>query len=134
MESDVVVLFDGTCNLCSGGVRFLIRHDPHARLRYGALQSARGQHLRNAYGVDDDVDSIIVLADGRALTHSTAAIRIGKELGGWARPLALAAGVVPVPIRDALYRFVARNRFRWFGRTEACWIPTPELNRRFLAD
>ncbi|MCC3157568.1 thiol-disulfide oxidoreductase DCC family protein [Hymenobacter sp. 15J16-1T3B] len=128
-----VILFDGVCNLCHGLVQFIIERDPQARFRFASLQSAEGQRLMPG-GINpdpDNPDSVVLIEDGRAYTHSTAILRILRRLGGgWA--LLSAAGILPRVLRDAAYRFVARNRYRWFGKQTECWLPTPELKARFL--
>ena len=130
------VLFDGVCNLCNGFVQFIIRHDAAGRYRFAALQSEAGQALLAAHGVapatlTTDPDSVVLLSGGRLYSHSTAVLRIARGLGGAWR-LAAGAEVLPRALRDAVYRFIARNRYRWFGRQESCMLPTPELKARFL--
>jgi predicted DCC family thiol-disulfide oxidoreductase YuxK len=129
-----VVLFDGVCNLCNRSVLFLIDHDPAAKFRFAAQQSPVGQELLAQFGVPtsaETADSIVLIESGRAFRDSTAVLRIVAGLGG---PWRLLGGlrIVPRPIRDLAYRFLATHRYRWFGRTEACRIPTPELRSRFL--
>ena len=131
-----LILFDGVCNLCNGFVQFVIRHDPAGRFRFAALQSAAGQAVLAAHGLDANAiatepDSVLLELDGRLYSHSGAVLRIARELGGPWR-LLLAGYVLPRPWRDAAYRFVARHRYRWFGRQESCWLPTPELKARFM--
>ncbi len=132
------ILFDGVCNLCNGFVQFLIRHDPHGRFRFAALQSEAGQTLLAAHGQPHLVaalaspDSIVLVEDHQVYTHSAAVLRIAQHLGGIWR-LAAVGWLLPRSWRDALYRYVARNRYRWFGRQESCWLPTPELRSRFLS-
>lgn len=131
-----IILFDGVCNLCNGFVQFVIQHDPAGRFRFAALQSAAGQAVLKAHGLDAATiaagpDSVLLELDGRLYSHSTAVLRIAHALGGPWR-LLLAGYVLPRPWRDALYRFVARHRYRWFGRQESCWLPTPALKARFL--
>lgn len=134
-STDRVVLFDGVCNLCNGVVQFLIDHDPKAKLRFASLQSEAGRKLLLEHGMkapEGDPDSIVFVVGGRAYAHSTAVLRIALALGGlWS---VLAVGyVLPRFLRDALYRFIARHRYSWFGREESCRVPTPELRARFLA-
>jgi predicted DCC family thiol-disulfide oxidoreductase YuxK len=127
-----IVLFDGVCNLCSGSVQFLIRHDPGARFRFASLQSPAGERLRDELGIDRQaVDSVILVEEGRWYKESEAALRIARGLGGPWKALGILR-LIPRPLRDGLYRLIARNRYRWFGKTEACWLPTPELRGRFL--
>ncbi|MBC8083504.1 MAG: thiol-disulfide oxidoreductase DCC family protein [Hymenobacter sp.] len=128
-----VILFDGVCNLCNGFVQFVISHDPAGRFHFTALQSAAGRALLTRHGLAPDAapETVILLQDGRVYTHSTAALRILGQLGGLWTGLYVGM-VVPRPLRDWAYRFVARHRYRWFGRQESCWLPTPELEARFL--
>jgi predicted DCC family thiol-disulfide oxidoreductase YuxK len=139
-----VVLFDGTCNLCNGAVQFMLDRERGADLRFAAVQSDAGRALleermgkeaatailHGATG-DGDPDSIVFVEDGKAYTHSTAALRIARHLRAPWR-WAWAFVVVPRFVRDAVYRFIARNRYRWFGKTQTCRVPTPELRARFL--
>lgn len=127
-----VVLFDGVCNLCSGAVQFVIRRDPKARFRFASLQSAAGRALlarANAPAVLPD--SIVLVADGRLRTKSAAALAIARGLR-WPWPLCAVFWLVPYPLRDFVYDWIARHRYRWFGKSEACWLPSPELRARFL--
>ena len=118
-----VILFDGVCNLCNSSVQFVIRRDRRARFKFAPLQS-QGE----AAG-----DSIVLVDNGRRYTRSTAALRIARHLDfPW--NLAYALIVVPRPLRDAAYDFIARRRYRWFGRRDVCMTPTPELRSRFLPD
>jgi predicted DCC family thiol-disulfide oxidoreductase YuxK len=133
-QSSTIVLFDGQCNLCSGVVQRLITLDPSARLRFASLQSPAGLQLRQTFSVPATEDSMIVVAGGQAFLRSDAALAIGRTLGGgWAVGAAVAR-FVPSPIRNAAYRILAANRFRWFGKPDHCWLPTPELRARFLPD
>lgn len=133
-ERGGVVLFDGTCGLCDATVQFLIARDSRRRLRFAPLQSPVGRGLLAAHGlpVDDTPGSMVYIEGGRALTRSSAALAIARRLDG-AWPLLSAFRVVPVFLRDAVYRFVARNRYRWFGRLDACRIPDASQRERFLA-
>ena len=131
-----VILFDGVCNLCNGFVQFVIRHDRAGRFHFAALQSEAGRALLAGHGPvlpagAAELDSVLLLSGGRLYSHSSAVLRIASGLGGvWA--LAGAGRLLPRAWRDALYRFVARHRYRWFGRQESCMLPTPELKARFL--
>jgi predicted DCC family thiol-disulfide oxidoreductase YuxK len=127
-----VLLFDGVCNLCNGSVQFILRRDPRARFRFASLQSAVGQRYLEELGVDRQaVDSVILVEGGRWYQESDAALRVVRILGGPWRVLGIFR-MVPRPLRDRLYRLIARNRYRWFGKRETCWLPTPELRERFL--
>jgi predicted DCC family thiol-disulfide oxidoreductase YuxK len=127
-----VVLFDGVCNLCDASVTFVIDRDPAGEIRFAALQSEVGQALRRRFRVPDEAAaSVLFVEDGRCYRESTAALRICRYLSGW-WPLLAWLLVLPVPVRDLVYRWIARNRYRWFGVREACRVPTPELRARFL--
>jgi predicted DCC family thiol-disulfide oxidoreductase YuxK len=127
-----VVLFDGVCNLCNGFVRFVIPRDPRGHIRFAALQSEGARRLMAQAGVTPgDADSIVLVEGPRAVVRSEAALRIARQLRfPW--PLLYGLVVVPRPIRDWAYDIVARNRFRWFGRRDACMMPGPETKDRFL--
>jgi len=127
-----ILLFDGVCNLCSGSVQFIIRRDPEARFRFASLQSEVGQRYLEELQVDRDaVDSVILVEGGRWYKESDAALRIARLLGGPWKAMGILR-LLPRPLRDRLYRFIARHRYRWFGKRESCWLPTPELRERFL--
>lgn len=127
-----ILLFDGVCNLCNTSVQFVIEHDPHAHFKLASLQSEAGQQLLAQFDLpSDDFDSFILIDNGQAYDRSSAALRVAKGLGGlWS--LAYIFILIPKPVRDVVYRLIAKNRYRWFGKTEQCWVPTPELKGRFL--
>ena len=127
-----LVLFDGVCNLCNGFVQFVIAHDPHGRFHFGALQSAAGQRTLALHDVAQPLpESVVLVEDGRLFTRSTAAIRIARRLTFPWRLAGLLL-VIPRPLRDWIYDFVARRRYRWFGERDRCMIPTPEIRSRFI--
>ena len=127
------ILFDGVCNLCNASVLFVVDRDPRARFTFAPLQSAEAQQLLAERGYRGAELSTVLLVEGdRVYARSSAALRVARRLrGAW--PLLYAFVAVPRPLRDAVYDWVARNRYRWFGREDACRIPTPELRARFLA-
>lgn len=128
-----VIVFDGVCMLCNGWVHFLLRHDHAGRLRFATMQSTRGRGLLAAHGLDpDDPTSFLLVEDGRAFVGADAIRRVVGGLGGAWR-IAHAIAWVPRAQRDRLYRWIARNRYRWFGRRDACLLPTPEQQARFLS-
>jgi predicted DCC family thiol-disulfide oxidoreductase YuxK len=132
--SGPIVLFDGVCNFCNGSVNFLIDHDAGKRLHFASLQSEAGQALLREFGMrTSDFDTIVLVEHGRACTRSSAALRIAQHLGGWWRLLTILFAVPPF-LRDAAYDLFASNRYRWFGKSETCRIPTPEMRERFLND
>jgi len=132
-EGKKIILFDGVCNLCNSSVQFVIKRDKKDMFRYTALQSEVGQQMIKERGIDtSQVDSIILIEPGVAYyTKSDAALEIGQSFGGGWKLLAIFTWL-PKPFRDAMYDFVARNRYKWFGKQESCMIPTPELKAKFL--
>lgn len=129
---DNVVLYDGVCRLCTGSVAFVLRHEENQALRFATLQSAAGMRLMQEFGIDPtQMKTFVVIADGRAYVRSDAAIRVAHFLRGAWKLLGVVR-IVPRSIRDYAYDVVARNRYRWFGRHDACIVPTPELRRRFI--
>lgn len=126
-----ILYFDGVCNLCNGAVQWVIRRDKQQQFLFAPLQSEAGALAMNAMG--QNLDSIILFHHGQYFTKSNAALRIASLLGGrWAWLAALR--IFPKVVRDAVYDLVARNRYRWFGKKNACMIPTPALQRRFISD
>jgi predicted DCC family thiol-disulfide oxidoreductase YuxK len=127
-----VVLFDGVCNLCTWSVQFILRRDPRAYFQFAALQSAGGQRLLQQHGAASlSLASVVLVEQGRLYTRSDAALRIARRLSGW-WPLLSLLLVVPRPLRDAFYDWVAAHRYGWFGQADSCMIPTPATRRRFL--
>ncbi|MFM9905004.1 MAG: thiol-disulfide oxidoreductase DCC family protein [Pyrinomonadaceae bacterium] len=142
-----IVLFDGVCNFCNGAVNFIIKHDKDKKFRFAPLQSEFGEQMRKKFGIGDDVDSIVLVQNsvqadpaaylkmevGSAYLHSTAGLKIANELGfPWS--LAFVFILVPTPIRDWFYRLFAKYRYRLFGKTEVCMMPTPDVRERFLSE
>jgi predicted DCC family thiol-disulfide oxidoreductase YuxK len=140
-----LVLFDGKCNLCNGAVQFIIDHERSPVLQFAPLQSDLAtERLTEAMGAEatralvlgatgsGDPDTIVMIEDGKAYTCSTAALRIAAHLTAPWR-WAIVFYLVPRFLRDVVYRLIARNRYRLFGKTESCRVPTPELRARFIA-
>lgn len=127
-----IVLFDGVCNFCNGSVNFVIEHDKAGYFKFAPLQSEIGEKLLAKHEIDKfDTDSVILVEDGKAYTHSTAALRIARRLDGiWSYGNLFIA--VPKTIRDFFYKLFARHRYSLFGRQDTCMIPTPEVRARFL--
>lgn len=127
-----LVFFDGVCNLCNGAVNFIIDHDPARYFRFAPLQSEVAQdHLEESVESSSDLSTIVLYEDGHTYVRSTAALRIARRLSGpWS--LLYLAVVVPRPLRDAVYNWIANYRYDWFGRRDQCRLPTPDLKDRFL--
>ena len=134
MVTGPIILFDDLCNLCSGFVQFVIKRDKDGVFKFASLQSAIGQELQRHYGMDSKHIATMVLIDAsKPFTRSDAAIRIAWRLG-WQWKAFVILRLFPRVIRDLGYRVVSYNRYRWFGKRESCWLPTPELESRFLTD
>lgn len=131
-----VILFDGVCNLCNASVRWVLRRDTLTLFDFASLQSAAASRLLAAAGVEDGAESLpdaIVLVDRDGVhTGATAATRIARRLSFPHSLLGVLGAAVPASVRDPVYRFVARNRYRWFGRRDRCALPAPEHVARFL--
>lgn len=127
-----LVLFDGVCNLCNGAVNFIIDRDPDGTVCFAPLQSDVGERvLAERNEIDTSRDTIVLVEKGEVFVRSTAALRIAWHLSGlW--PLLYASTIVPRALRDAVYNWIARHRYDWFGRREQCRLPTPALKDRFL--
>jgi predicted DCC family thiol-disulfide oxidoreductase YuxK len=129
---DNLVLFDGVCNLCTASVRFIIQHDRKAIFRFASIQSEIGKEICRSQGLDPaDVQTFLLISAGKILLRSDAAIAVASSFGGLWRLLRVFK-LVPRVARDWIYSTVARNRYRWFGRTDACMIPSPEVRDRFV--
>lgn len=133
-QKNKIILFDGVCNLCNNKVQFVIKHDRDDIFRFAALQSTIGRKLTHERGIDPtQVDSIVLIEPGVAYyTKSTAALKIARSLGGIWGGLARVLEWIPEGIRDRVYDHVAKNRYRWYGKKDACMVPTPELRAKFL--
>ena len=126
------LLFDGICNLCNASVQWVIEHDQKGIFRFASLQSEAGQVFLKKFNLPTEELNTVVLVDGEhAWTRSDVPLQIFKKLGGWWRLLSVFF-IVPRPVRNMVYDWVARNRYRWFGKKDECWLPTPDLKNRFL--
>jgi predicted DCC family thiol-disulfide oxidoreductase YuxK len=125
-------MFDGVCNLCNSSVNFLIDHDKKNIFKFTALQSEKGQKILEYLNLPkNDFDSFIYIENDKVYKKSSAALKIAKQLGGL-YTLAYPLIIIPKPIRDFLYNLIAKNRYKLFGRKDACRVPTPELKQKFL--
>jgi predicted DCC family thiol-disulfide oxidoreductase YuxK len=126
-----VILFDGVCNLCNKVVQFVIKRDKKGSFKFASLQSTFGQQLLENFDLPtDNFNSFILFKKGRIYTRSTAALLVLKELPGvWLLLSALI--IIPPFIRNAVYNTIARNRYKWFGKKQECWLPSPETKDRF---
>ncbi len=127
-----IILFDGVCNFCNGSVNFIIERDRENYFQFAPLQSGIGQKLLAEHKIDKTVtDSVVLIENGEAYTRTTAVLRIARKLGG-AWSLFYGFIIVPEFIRDFFYKLFAEYRYKLFGKTEACMMPTPELRTKFL--
>lgn len=128
-----IIIFDGVCNLCDKTVQFIIKHDKHDVFRFVALQSDLGKEIINYIGIDTSkTDSIILYEPGHAYYYKAeAAIMIAKELGSIFSLLGIFS-ILPKWLSNKVYDFVARNRYKWYGKKDECMIPTPEMKAKFL--
>lgn len=128
----MIVVFDAQCLLCNGWVQFLLRHDRQGVVQFASIQGPVGKSLLAQAGLKVEGLQTLLVVDGRhAWQHTSAILRVLHVLG-WPWRLAWAAWLVPAPLRDVLYRWFARNRYRLFGRSESCLMPPPDFAERFL--
>ena len=132
-ENKKIILFDGVCNLCDSSVQFIIKHDKKDVFRFVALQSELGIEICNYIGVErTKIDSIILYNPGVAYYYKfSAVIEICGELGGIYGMLSVFK-ILPEKLRNYIYDYIAKNRYKWYGKKESCMIPTPELKAKFL--
>ena len=127
-----IILFDGVCNLCNGAVNFVIKRDPGNVFKFTPLQEKQGVLLLKKHAIDaQKLDSIVLVENKKVYTKSSAALRIARKMSNlW--PLFFVLLIIPSFIRDGVYDFIAKNRYKWFGKKEQCMIPTPGLKEKFL--
>jgi predicted DCC family thiol-disulfide oxidoreductase YuxK len=126
-----IVLFDGLCNLCKGAVQFIIRHDKKNKFVFASLQSEVAQKSLDKIQVKTSLETIVLIKGDKHFEKSDAVLEIAKNLSGlW--PLVYVFKIIPRFLRDVLYKWVAKNRYTWFGKRNSCLSPSPELRARFL--
>lgn len=132
MPAEKIILFDGICNLCNSSVNFIIDRDKKNLFKFASLQSEAGQSLLKKHGLNSsEFDSIILITGGKYFGKSSAVLRIAKDLNlPW--KFFQVFIIIPSPLRDFLYDFIAGNRYKWFGKKDSCRIPTPDLKSKFL--
>lgn len=133
MNDHPIILFDGVCNFCNSAVNFTLKRNKKANIRFAPLQSAAGERLLEHYHLPPtDMQSFIFIEKGVAYKQSTAGLKVCRHLNGlW--PLCYGFIIVPKFIRDGLYNWIARNRYKWFGIKQECMIPSPDVKTRFLS-
>ncbi|MEJ7588546.1 MAG: thiol-disulfide oxidoreductase DCC family protein [Ferruginibacter sp.] len=132
MAGEPIILFDGICNLCNTAVTFVIKRDKRSRIKFATLQSDTGRQLLEQYHLPTGIfNSFVLIEQGVAYRGSTAALKVSKYLAAlW--PAMYGFIIVPAIVRDGLYQWIAKNRYKWFGKQEQCMVPTPEITNRFL--
>lgn len=132
MKQQPVILFDGVCNFCNGAVNFVIKRDKKALIQFAPLQSEKGRMFSKQFGFsEEDMKTFLFIEEGKVYTKSAAALKVCRYLGAlW--PLCYGFMIVPKFIRDGIYNWIAKNRYKWFGKKETCMIPTPEVRTRFI--
>jgi predicted DCC family thiol-disulfide oxidoreductase YuxK len=132
MNTQPVILFDGICNFCNSAVNFTLKRNTKADIFFTPIQSAAGQKLLAQHHLPaDNMESFVFIENDKPYKQSTAALRVCRHLRGlW--PLCFGFIIVPPFIRDGIYNWIAKNRYKWFGKKESCMIPTPEIKARFL--
>ncbi len=132
MKSEKIILFDGVCNLCNSTVQKVIENDPENQFKFASLQSDFGQKFLEKNQLPKEEFKSLILVEGENFyTKSDAALRIGRELKGIYK-LSGFLFIFPKFIRNAVYDLISRNRYKWFGKKESCWLPTPDLKQKFL--
>lgn len=126
-----IVLFDGVCNFCDASVQFIIKRDPNAHFKFAALQSEAGEKLQRQYEFPQTIESLVLIENDKVYTQSTGALRIARKLDGLWKFFYIAI-IVPAPLRNTIYKVIARNRYKWFGKKDVCMLPTKEQRERFL--
>ncbi|MFD2033357.1 thiol-disulfide oxidoreductase DCC family protein [Belliella marina] len=127
-----IVLFDGVCNLCNNAIDFIIRNDKNDNFKVGALQDEAVKKILSDYTIDEEyLDSLVLIQGDEVYYKSTAALKIGKELGGFWK-LFYVGMILPRSLRDSIYDWVAKNRYKWYGKKETCRLPTAEEKAKFL--
>lgn len=129
-----IVVYDAVCVLCCAGLRWILRHDKKSHWRFLAMQSQRGTAALTDAGISALAPtSFLVRYGGKSYIESDACLIIACDVGGIYASLAAVGRLLPKAIRDAAYRLVARNRYRWFGRRQSCYVPTADESHRYLS-
>ena len=132
MTPHPIILFDGVCNVCNTAVQFIIKRDKKNHFRFASLQSSEGRKLLAHHELpSNDFSSFVLIEDDRSYVKSEGALKVAKKLSGlW--PILYGFIIVPKFLRDGIYNLIAKNRYKWFGKSNVCMIPTPEIKAKFL--
>jgi predicted DCC family thiol-disulfide oxidoreductase YuxK len=126
-----IILFDGICNFCNSSVRFIIERDPEGIFQFASLQSDIGQQLLQKHNIPNTTDSFVLIEENKAYVESTAALKVCSHLT-WPWKLINTCIIVPKPLRDRVYRWIAKNRYKWFGKQDSCMLPSQNIRDRFI--
>ncbi len=131
-DQKTIILFEGICNLCNGAVQFILKRDKNEKFLFASLQSDASKNILLQYNVKKiTLDSILIIEDGQVYDKSTAVLKISRHLN-WPWPMFSIALHLPLYIRDSVYDFVGRNRYKWFGKKDSCTMMIPEYKNRFI--
>jgi len=132
LKNKTILLFDGYCNLCHSSVQFVLKHEKNHDIYFASLQSKVGEDILSYYSIDPkETDSLVLIEKNKAYTKSSAALRLSKHLKGLF-PVTFGFIIIPAFIRNLVYDFIAKNRYKWYGKKDSCMVPDPELAKRFL--
>lgn len=126
-----IILFDGVCNFCNGAVQFIVKRDKKGAFKFASLQSEAGKELLSKCQLPQEIDSFVLVENNKCYIKSTAALRVCQRLKTPWNILSIFR-VIPTPIRNTVYEYIAENRYKWFGKKEDCMLPSKELRDRFL--
>lgn len=133
LQGHGIILFDGVCNLCNKTVQFILKHDHKEYFLFASLQSEIGQSLLKQHGLPSDLNSVVLIEGDQTYTESDVPLQICKRLPKlW--KLLFIGKLIPPPVRNSLYRLIAKKRYSWWGQSESCMIPAPQLKKRFLSE
>jgi predicted DCC family thiol-disulfide oxidoreductase YuxK len=128
-----VILFDGVCNFCDSAVNFVLKQDKKGIFRFAPLQSEAGQKLLQQFNLSTkDFDSFVLIDKGKVYKKSSASLQVMNKLPWYWKEVQIFR-IIPAIFRDAIYDFIAKNRYKWFGKKDQCMVPTPEIRSRFLS-
>jgi predicted DCC family thiol-disulfide oxidoreductase YuxK len=132
VEEHPIILFDGVCNFCNGAINFVLKQDKKGIFRFAPLQSEAGQKLLQQYNLSTkEFDSFVLIDNGKVYQKSAASLRVMNKLP-WYWKEAQVLRIIPTAFRDAIYDFIAKNRYKWFGKKDQCMLPAPGIRSRFL--
>lgn len=132
LKNKTILLFDGYCNLCHSSVLFVLKHEKNNEIYFTSLQSPVGVEILSHYSINPkEIDSLVLIEKNKAYIKSSGALRVSKYLKGL-YPVCLSLLIIPVFVRNWVYDYVAKNRYKWYGKKESCLVPDENLAKRFL--